>query len=64
VRRLSHWVYSQPQADSIAHDWESSYRPCQGLYLCGAGTHPGGEVIGAPGHNAAHAVIEDWERNA
>ena len=28
-----------------------------GLYLCGAGTHPGGGVTGAPGHNAARAVL-------
>ncbi len=33
--------------------------PIGGLYLCGAGTHPGGAVTGAPGRNAAHAVIED-----
>ena len=40
----------------------SGYRtPIDGLYLCGAGTHPGGEVTGAPGHNAAHAVLRDWE---
>jgi phytoene dehydrogenase-like protein len=31
--------------------------PIEGLYLCGAGTHPGGEVSGGPGHNAAHAVL-------
>ena len=30
----------------------------QGLYLCGVGTHPGGEVTGTPGHNAAHVVLE------
>ena len=30
-----------------------------GLYLCGAGTHPGGGVTGAPGHNAAKVVIAD-----
>ncbi|MHB8679936.1 MAG: phytoene desaturase family protein [Rudaea sp.] len=30
-----------------------------GLYLCGAGTHPGGGVTGAPGHNAARAVLAD-----
>ncbi len=30
-----------------------------GLYLCGAGTHPGGGVTGAPGHNAARAVVAD-----
>ena len=40
----------------------SGYRtPIKGLYLCGAGTHPGGEVTGAPGHNAANAVLRDWE---
>ena len=31
--------------------------PIKGLYLCGAGTHPGGEVTGAPGHNAAQAIL-------
>ena len=35
--------------------------PIDGLYLCGGGTHPGGEVTGAPGHNAAMAVLRDWE---
>ncbi len=30
-----------------------------GLYLCGAGTHPGGGVTGAPGHNAAKVVASD-----
>ena len=34
------------------------------FYLCGAGTHPGGEVTGAPGHNAAHAILKDLERKA
>ena len=29
-----------------------------GLYLCGAGAHPGGGVTGAPGHNAAAAVLK------
>jgi phytoene dehydrogenase-like protein len=37
-----------------------SYRgPVAGLYMCGAGTHPGGGVTGAPGHNAARAVLHD-----
>ena len=35
--------------------------PIKGLYLCGAGTHPGGEVTGAPGHNAAAAVLAALE---
>jgi phytoene dehydrogenase-like protein len=38
----------------------AAYRmPIPGLYLCGAGAHPGGGVTGAPGHNAARAVIAD-----
>ncbi|ALR20603.1 phytoene desaturase family protein [Sphingobium baderi] len=37
-----------------------AYRgPIKGLYMCGAGTHPGGGVTGAPGHNAARAVLKD-----
>jgi phytoene dehydrogenase-like protein len=39
--------------------WSGYRTPVEGLYLCGAGTHPGGEVTGAPGHNAAHAVLRD-----
>jgi len=35
-----------------------AYRgPLKGLYMCGAGAHPGGGVTGAPGHNAAHAIL-------
>ena len=33
--------------------------PIKGLYMCGAGTHPGGGVTGAPGHNAAHEILKD-----
>jgi phytoene dehydrogenase-like protein len=36
--------------------------PVDGLYLCGAGTHPGGGVIAASGHNAAHRVLRDRRR--
>ncbi|MCJ2180030.1 phytoene desaturase family protein [Novosphingobium album (ex Hu et al. 2023)] len=37
-----------------------AYRgPVKGLYMCGAGTHPGGGVTGAPGHNCAHEVLAD-----
>lgn len=31
--------------------------PISGLYLCGAGSHPGGGLMGGPGHNAAKAII-------
>ncbi len=30
-----------------------------GLYLCGSGSHPGGELTGAPGHNCARAILTD-----
>jgi phytoene dehydrogenase-like protein len=37
-----------------------NYRgPIKGLYMCGAGSHPGGGVTGAPGHNAAQAILAD-----
>jgi phytoene dehydrogenase-like protein len=40
--------------------WAQYRTPVPRLYLCGAGTHPGGEVTGAPGHNAAQAILADW----
>jgi phytoene dehydrogenase-like protein len=36
--------------------------PLKGLYMCGSGTHPGGGVTGAPGHNAAREIIVDFRR--
>ncbi len=40
-----------------------NYRgPLKGLYMCSAGTHPGGGVTGAPGHNAAREVLTDFRR--
>jgi len=41
--------------------WSQYRTPIDGLYLCGAGAHPGGGVTGAPGHNAAHQVLRDWK---
>jgi phytoene dehydrogenase-like protein len=39
---------------------QANYRGAlPGLYLCGAGTHPGGGVTGAPGHNAARVIASD-----
>lgn len=37
----------------------SARTPMQGVYLCGACTHPGGSVIGINGRNAAMAVLKD-----
>ena len=36
--------------------------PLPGLYMCGSGTHPGGGVTGAPGHNAAREILADLRR--
>jgi len=41
----------------------ADYRgPLRGLYHCGSGAHPGGGVTGAPGHNAARAILADHRR--
>lgn len=41
----------------------ADYRmPVKGLYLCGSGAHPGGGVTGAPGHNAAKIIAEDFRK--
>jgi len=42
--------------------WSRYRTPIAGLYLCGAGAHPGGGVTGAPGHNAAHQALRDWKK--
>jgi phytoene dehydrogenase-like protein len=42
--------------------WSQYRSPVAGLYLCGAGAHPGGGVTGAPGHNAAFQVLRDLRR--
>jgi phytoene dehydrogenase-like protein len=40
-----------------------NYRmPVRGLYLCGAGAHPGGGVTGIPGRNAAREILRDVRR--
>ncbi len=42
--------------------WSQYRTPVEGLYLCGAGAHPGGGVTGAPGHNAACQVLRDTKK--
>lgn len=42
--------------------WSQYRMPVEGLYLCGAGAHPGGGVTGAPGHNAAMQLLRDARR--
>ena len=41
----------------------AQYRtPIKALYLCGAGTHPGGGLTGAPGANASREILKDLKR--
>ncbi len=41
----------------------ADYRtPVNRLYICGAGTHPGGGVTGLPGRNAAREIVRDFKR--
>jgi phytoene dehydrogenase-like protein len=56
------------QLDQLFHmrpvpGWARYATPVRGLYLCGAGAHPGGGVTGAPGYNAAHRVLADLKRS-
>ena len=45
-----------------APGWARYRTPIGGLYLCGAGTHPGGGVMGACGRNAAREILRDLRR--
>lgn len=42
--------------------WARYRTPIEGLYLCGAGTHPGGGITGAPGANASREILKDLRR--
>ena len=62
IRHLD--IIAQQMFSNRPNKLSSDYRtPIKGLYLCGAGTHPGGEVTGAPGHNAARTVLNDLEKS-
>ena len=43
--------------------WSRYRTPLPGLYLCGAGTHPGGSIAGAAGRNAARVILKDPKRS-
>jgi phytoene dehydrogenase-like protein len=42
--------------------WSRYRTPIPGLYLCGAGTHPGGGIAGASGRNAARVILTESKR--
>lgn len=51
---LDNWWMNRPTYGA------SQYRtPVSGFYLCGAGSHPGGGIMGAAGSNAAAAILEE-----
>lgn len=57
-----HWEHGEVTAGQIYAErplpgWAGYQTPVAGLYLCGAGTHPGGTISGAPGYNAAQAIL-------
>jgi phytoene dehydrogenase-like protein len=63
-----HPLHVEPGLDSF-FAWRpilgyARYRmPVRGLYLCGSGAHPGGGITGAPGANAARAILADRRRS-
>lgn len=52
---LPEWLFEKRPAST----WHRYRSPLPGFYLCGSGAHPGGGVCGAPGRNAARAVLSD-----
>lgn len=52
---LPDWLFEKRPVNT----WHRHRTPVPGVYMCGSGTHPGGGVCGAPGRNAARAVLED-----
>lgn len=60
-----HWHHTDPGLDRQmmlrpAAGVAQYKGPFTGLYLCGAGVHPGGGINGISGHNAAKAALADW----
>ena len=57
-----HIFHGEPALDQLFTmrpilGWSQYRTPIAGLFLCGAGTHPGGGITGGPGHNAAREIL-------
>jgi phytoene dehydrogenase-like protein len=57
-----HWHHTEFALDQLlmmrpTYEAAQYSTPVSGLYLCGAGCHPGGDVTGCPGHNAAREIL-------
>jgi phytoene dehydrogenase-like protein len=64
-----HLLHGEPVLDQLFAfrpliGWAQYKAPITGLYLCGAGTHPGGGVNGAPGANASREILKDLKKAA
>ena len=58
------WMVGEYSGDQALENrpfpgWSRYRTPIEGLYLCGSSCHPGGNITGAPGYNAAGIVAED-----
>ena len=58
-----HWHHTEFAVDQMlmmrpTYEAGQYATPLPGLYLCGAGSHPGGGLMGGPGHNAAHEILK------
>src|SRR6185295_12013786 len=63
-----HIYHGEPSLDQLLSmrpilGWARYRTPIDGLYLCGAGTHPGGGLTGGPGHNAAREIAADLKKS-
>ena len=57
-----HILHGEPSLDQLftmrpVLGWAQYKTPIEGLFLCGGGTHPGGGLTAASGHNAAREII-------
>ena len=62
-----HILHGEPSLDQLFTmrpilGWARYRTPIKGLYLCGAGTHPGGGITAGSGQNAAREIIKDLKR--
>ena len=58
-----HILHGEPSLDQLFTmrpilGWAQYRTPIRGLFLCGAGTHPGGGITGGLGQNAARAILK------
>ena len=58
-----HWHHTEFALDQLlmmrpTYQAAQYSTPIPGLYLCGAGCHPGGDLTGGPGHNAAREILQ------